>query len=126
MESYLGSLFNHGAILVNVFGWAVGDSANPFRTVAESDDSLAAYRKFLRGEKLNEAAPLPVRQTPQSELAAKIHTIQAALPAWIEAHGPSEVKPLMEKLDAALKAHRFDEAAKTADDILKLFADQHK
>jgi len=119
MEGYLGNLFNHGAVMVNVFGWGVGDSDNPFRKVAEGGNSLAAYRKFLRGEKLDEA-PLQAGQTPTAELPDKIHKIQAALPGWVEAHGPAQVKPLMEKLDAALKARRFDDASKLADEILKL------
>ena len=55
MEGYLGSLFNHGAVLVNVFGWGLGDESNPFRKIAEGSDALAAYRKFLDGEKLGEA-----------------------------------------------------------------------
>ena len=46
MEGCLGNLFNHGAVLVNVFGWGVGDRDNPFRKIAERDDALAAYRKF--------------------------------------------------------------------------------
>ena len=122
MEGYLGNLFNHGAILVNVFGWGVGNSANPFRRVAESQNALAAYRKFLRGEELREA-PLPILQIPPADLPDKIHKIQAALPGWISAHGAARVKPLMEKLDAALKDHRFDDAAKEADAILKLLSD---
>jgi hypothetical protein len=122
MEGYLGSLFNHGAVLVNVFGWGVGDAANPFRKVAEGDGSLAAYRKFLLGERLTEE---PARQMPASDLPGKIHSIQAGLPQWIEVHGPTQVRPLMEKLDAALKARQFDQATKTADEILKLL-EQHE
>jgi hypothetical protein len=121
MEGYLGSLFNHGAVLVNVFGWGVGDAANPFRKVA-GDGSLAAYRKFLLGERLTEE---PARQMPASDLPGKIHSIQAGLPQWIEVHGPTQVRPLMEKLDAALKARQFDQATKTADEILKLL-EQHE
>ena len=37
MESYLGNLFNHGAVLVNIFGWGVGDRGNPFRKIAEGE-----------------------------------------------------------------------------------------
>jgi hypothetical protein len=117
MESYLASLFNHGAVFVNIFGWGVGDDANPFRKVAEADTSLAVYRKFLNGEKLNEAP-----EFPPSDLPAKIHQIQAALPAWIQAHGASRVQPLMTNLDAALKARRFDEAQQIAGQILTLLS----
>ena len=54
MERYLGSLFNHGAVLVNIFGWGVGPESNPFRKIAESDSAIHAYRRFLRGEELAE------------------------------------------------------------------------
>jgi hypothetical protein len=122
MERYLGNLFNHGAVLVNIFGWGVGDSGNPFRMVAEGEESLGAYRKFLGGGKLAEE---PVRQRPSSDLPDKIHKIQSTLPAWIGVHGSAQMKPLMEKLDAAIKARQFSDAAKTADEILILL-EQHE
>ena len=49
MEGYLGNLFNHGAVMVKIFGWGLGDKDYPFRRIAESPDALAAYRKFLSG-----------------------------------------------------------------------------
>jgi len=54
VEAHLGGLFNNGAILVNLFGWGVGDADNPFRNAIENSDAIAAYRKFLRGEPLVE------------------------------------------------------------------------
>ena len=122
MEGYLGNLFNHGAVLVNIFGWRVGDSNNPFSKVAENDDALAAYRMFLSGEKLDEA-PMPAPQLPPADLPDKVHKIQEVLPSWIQSNGPSRVKPLMENLDSALKEQRFEDAAKTADEILKVVSD---
>ena len=116
MEGYLGNLFNHGAVLVNVFGWGIGDSTNPFRRIAESDKALAAYRKFLGGETLKEAP----QSSPTAGLPGKIQKIQAILPSWVEAHGPTDVKPLMEKLNAAIKAKRFDDADRLADEVLAL------
>ncbi len=85
-------------------------------------DSLAAYRKFLRGEKL---AELQAQEMLSTDLPSKIHRIQAALPQWVEVHGPMQVKPLMGKLNTALKARQFDQATKTADEILKLL-EQHE
>jgi hypothetical protein len=35
METYLARQFNHGAVLVNVFGWGIGEADNPFRIAAE-------------------------------------------------------------------------------------------
>jgi hypothetical protein len=118
MEFYLGNLFNHGAVLVNVFGWGVGDRDNPFRKNAEGEDALAAYRKFLRGEKLAEA-PLPIPAVPPAGLEEKVHRVQAALPGWIEKNGPARVKDDVEKLGKSLKEKRFEEAAEAADAILK-------
>ncbi|HBC58226.1 MAG TPA: hypothetical protein DCZ03_13790 [Gammaproteobacteria bacterium] len=47
METYLARSFNHGAALVTIFGWGIGDQSNPFRTVTEGSDALATYRRFL-------------------------------------------------------------------------------
>jgi hypothetical protein len=121
MEGYLGNLFNHGAQLVNVFGWGVGSFDNPFRRIAESDNAVDAYRKFLRGEQLAEA-PIPMPHIPPEDLPDKVRRIQEALPAYIGTNGSSKVAPLMEKLAGCLKKQQFDEAATTADEILKLIA----
>jgi hypothetical protein len=118
MEHYLGNLFNHGAVMVNVFGWGVGDKDNPFRKTAESDNAIAAYRKFLRGGKLDEA-PIPIPAVPPVDLAEKIHRVQAKLPGWIEKNGPAQVKANVERLDKLLKEKRFEEAAQAADAILR-------
>jgi hypothetical protein len=121
MEGYLGNLFNHGAQLVNVFGWGAGPVDNPFRKTAEGDNALAAYRKFLRGEQLTEA-PMAEPQFPPESLPGKVHKIQDALPGYISANGPAKVAPLMEKLQGALKGRQFNEAAKVADEILSLIS----
>ena len=118
MEAYLGNLFVHGAVLVNVFGWGVGDGNNPFRKIAENDGALAAYRKFLSGAALREA-PIPVPVLPPADLESKVHAIQAQLPGWIQTHGPSAVKDDLARLDAALREKRFDDAASAADALLK-------
>lgn len=54
MEPYLGDMFNHGAVLVNLFGWGVGDSNFPFRKATENAAAIGAYQKFIRGETLRE------------------------------------------------------------------------
>jgi hypothetical protein len=118
MEMYLGNLFNHGAVLVNIFGWGVGDQKNPFRKIAENDHALVAYRKFLRGEKLAEA-PIPIPAVPPEGLQEKVHKVQAMLPGWIEKNGPAKVKDNVERLGTFLKEKRFAEAAESADAILK-------
>jgi hypothetical protein len=46
MEIFLAKRFNHGATLVNIFGWGLGAN-NMFTNAAENNDAIAAYRKFL-------------------------------------------------------------------------------
>jgi hypothetical protein len=50
METYLARSFNHGATLVNLFGWGIGGTVvrnNPYHVATEAPDALATYRKFL-------------------------------------------------------------------------------
>ena len=126
METYLAETFNHGGTLVNVFAWGVGGEANrrmDFRVATEGEDALRAYRKFLRGEPLTEAALTPAFDP--ASLPAKVHRIQAALPDWIHKTGhQAQAEPLMQKLDAALKAHDFPEAERVADRVLELIASE--
>ena len=121
METYLAKMFNHGATLVNVYAWGIGGEANKnmsFRLVTEGEESLGAYRKFLRGDPLTEAQTETV--TLLERLPPKIHRIQNELPAWMQKTGDKEAAALMEELQAQLKARNFDEAEKTADAILKM------
>ena len=118
MEGYLGNLFNHGAVLVNVFGWDVGDYDNPFRRIAENSNALDAYRKFLGGEALQDE-PIAIPDIPPVGLADKIHKVQAKLPAWVQKNGPSLVEGYILQLDRAIKEKRFDAADKAANAILK-------
>ncbi len=124
METYLATMFNHGATLVNIFSWGVGGEANKqmdFRVVTEGEEALRAYRKFLRGERLVESPS--VTSSYLERLPAKIHRIQQELPAWIQKTGKQALaEPLMRQLDAALKASNFAEAEKSADSLLKLLA----
>jgi hypothetical protein len=120
METYLAQMFNHGAALVNIFGWGVGGetSANPFRAAAEAADSLAAYRKFLGGEVLVEGDYV------FPDLPARIHLIQTTLPSWIEQHPNrrSEIEPLILQLQQSIDDNNFEQASKTADEILAIIA----
>jgi hypothetical protein len=119
MEGYLGNLLNHGAVLVNIFGWGAGDENNPFRKIAESGDAVAAYRKFLRGEKLSEALiPGALAMFP-ANLQEKIHKVRTALPRWLKEHGSAQVQDDVEKLKQSVEEKRFDDAAAAADAILK-------
>ena len=54
-EQYLAAAYDNGAVFVNIFGW--GDGNDRFSGPATSPMAIAAYRKFLKGERLA-AAPL--------------------------------------------------------------------
>lgn len=117
MEAYLGDLFNHGAVLVNVFGWEIWDSSNPFRKIAEGSESIEAYQKFLRGEILNESVPV---QIPSSQFFPKMQKLQKDLPTYIQKSGPRKVSALYDSLNQALKAQHYTDAEKNIDEILKI------
>ncbi len=117
MEAYLGNLFNHGAVVVNIFGWGVGNANNPFRRVAENANAIAAYQKFFRGELLNETAE---EQIPSSEFFAKVQRLQKELPRYFSKNGRGEVGPLHDTLGQQLDARRFTDAEATIDALLKI------
>ena len=57
METYLGKMFNHRAVIVNIFSWGIGgerEKGNLFRRATENEEALSAYRKFLSGKALEE------------------------------------------------------------------------
>jgi hypothetical protein len=119
MEGYLGTLFNHGAVLVNVFGWGLGDESNPFRKIAEGPDALAAYRKFLDGGKLGEAHVPDLLSTLPANLRVKIQKVQAALPSWLQKHGPAQIQDNFDTLGQAMDDQRFNDAEKAVDAIIR-------
>ena len=87
MESYLARMFNHGAVMVNLFSWGIGGEAmrdNFFRRAIENPEALEAYAKFLRGDRLVESAPTGFSSEAFQE---KMHRIQEELPAWVQESG---------------------------------------
>ncbi len=121
-ETYLAWMFNHGAALVNIFGWGVGVKyENPFWKGADNPEAINAYRKFLRGQTLVEDMT-DLSEAVSGSLPNKIHQIQAALPGWIQNHPDrqSQIEPLMPQLEQAVKEGRLEDAQKVADKILRL------
>lgn len=53
-ETYLARSFNHGARLVDLFGGFQGEATGEFGRSTESEQAIAAYRKFLQGDPLVE------------------------------------------------------------------------
>ncbi len=119
MEGYLGSLFNHGAVLVNLFGWGLGEESNPFRKIAEGPDALVAYRKFLDGEKLGEIQVPDLLSTLPAYLRVKIQTVEAALPGWLPNHDPAQIQHNVDIRGQAIDDQKFSDAEKAIDAILE-------
>ena len=121
METYLGRMFNHGAVLVNIFSWGIGGERmkdNFFRRATENPEALAAYAKFLRGEPLIESAPTGFSS---EAFQAKMRRIQTELPDWVRKSGQqARVQPLTKKLAALVKERKWQAADKLADEILGL------
>ncbi len=121
METYLGRLFKHGAVMVNVFSWGIGGEAqrnNFFRKATENPEALAAYARFLRGETLVLSANTGFSA---ANLQAKMQRIQAELPAWIHESGKqAQAAALMEKMNLLVKEKKWQEVDKVADQVLGL------
>jgi hypothetical protein len=122
METYLGRVFNHGGVLVNLFSWGIGGEAqrktNFFRLATENPEALGAYAKFLRGEKLVESAATGFSS---EAFQVKMRWIQAELPSWVQKSGKqAQVKPLTDKLMTLIKEKKWQDADKAADEVLTL------
>jgi hypothetical protein len=127
MQTYLAKMFNHGAVMVNIFSWGMGGEAHKddmFRRATENAEAVSDYRKFLSG------APLQERSKAAGEFSLvkfreKIHAIQVQVPKWIErTRRPDLVQPMMVKLDQSIKENRWQDADKMADQIVNLVADK--
>ena len=122
METYLGRMFNHGAVMTNIFSWGIGGEANRdnfFRKATENPEALAAYAKFLRAEELVESAV----GFSSEAFQAKMRRIQRELPTWVQQSGQqAKVQPLIRKLEACIKDRKWQEADKVADERLLLMS----
>jgi hypothetical protein len=121
METYLGRMFNHGAVMVNIFAWGIGGEAmrdNFFRRAAENPEALAAYAKFLRHAPLVESAPTGFSSEAFRD---KMRRIQKELPEWVQRSGKqAQAMPLIQRLQALIKDRKWLEADKVADELLAL------
>jgi hypothetical protein len=121
METYLGRVFNHGGVLVNVFSWGIGGEAqrnNFFRRSTENPEALGAYAKFLRGEPLVESA---AQGFSGPGFQDKMHRIQAELPGWVQKSGrQTQAMPLIKNIQALIKDRKWQEADRVSDELLTL------
>ena len=129
MEDYLGRAFNHGAVLVNLYGAFGAQRDSVFARASESPEAIGAYRKFLSGVKLAEGREeFPGRGKARSarstdgRLYAKTREINTELPKWVSnhPHRRNAIESLLPKLDASMRAGDELEAEKVADKILML------
>ena len=129
METYLGRMFNHGAVLVNIFSWGMGGEPlrgkNMFRIVTESTEAIAAYRKFLAGKHLVEDPQSPLTMNPFrakiEELRKKTKIIFQKLPGWVKATGKrDQAEAMAKRLEKFVADGNPQEANRTADEILRL------
>lgn len=121
-EEYLGGLVNHGASLVNIFAWQ--DTTSGYGRSTRSKDAVAAYQKFLKGERLSEErqAGSSVSDRSSWDLQTKIKRIQELAPAWLQRSSANQAKgaPLLQQLERYTKAGRALDAERVADEILDL------
>jgi hypothetical protein len=118
MEDYLARMFNHGAVLTNVFGWNIGDKANIFRRATESDGALGAYRKFLRGARLDEKPLAQSYRGGPSALQNRVWALPGLIDRYIKTGGdPRLIQSRVRKLEQNLKDGRLDAIKEELDQI---------
>jgi hypothetical protein len=119
-ESYLAWHYNHGASLVAINTGATGKEL-PARLEksAFGPEAVAAYRKFLKGEKLQEK-PISA-DLPQMRIRRKMETLQAGFRRWQKAgRDPAPIGRFVEeRLPALLQANKLDEADALLDEAIK-------
>jgi hypothetical protein len=119
-ESYLGWHYNHGAVLVAINTGATGTEL-PARLEqsAYGPEALAAYRKFLNGEQLQEKPISP--DLPQMRIRSKMEALQAGFRRWQAAgRDPAPIGRFVEeRLPALLQANKLAEAEAVLDEALK-------
>lgn len=118
MHDYLARMFNHGAAMTNVFGWGIGDKENVFRRATEGDEAVEAYRKFLRGDRLDET---PLAQSYRRSDSV-LQTLMRALPGRIESYRSAGgdlrlIQPQIKRLEENMHDGRFDAMKQELDSI---------
>jgi hypothetical protein len=123
METYLGRMFNNGAILVNIFSWGVGppdSKRNPFRVPTEGPDAIAGYRLFLSGATLREE---PSQPFSLSAFQQKLQEIQSRLPQWVQrTQRQHDAQTIMRRLEGHINSGDLASADQVADEALSLLA----
>jgi hypothetical protein len=121
-EMFLSWHFNHGATVMVI---NTADTSAGGQVIAKSiwwPESIAAYKKFLSGQPLSEAAAISGKASAFQEFQAKVAKIQANLPAYLQAHPADQAKltALADQLAKYQTAEDYESANQTADAILKI------
>jgi hypothetical protein len=123
METYLGRMFNHGAVMVNIFSWGLrpkDSKRNPFYVPTEGPEAIASYRLFLSGEALREVPPQPFSLAAFQE---KLQRIQSQLPQWVQrTQRQRDAQAIMSRLEGHIKSGNLASADQVADEVLWLLA----
>jgi hypothetical protein len=121
METYLASMFNHGAAITNLFGWGIGDRRNPFRESTEDPASLQAYRKFLRGESLAEQTVSESPDRSKEMLRDRIRALPPKIEAYARAGGDMrKVEPKAKEMDGFLDRGDLVNVERVLNEILAI------
>jgi hypothetical protein len=123
-ESYLGWHYNHGAAVVAINTGATGTELPALlEKSAFSPQALAAYRKFLQGETLQEKPVSP--DLPILRIRRKMETLQAGFRKWQAAgRDPAPIARFVEeRLPALMQANKLPEAEAVIDEALKRLND---
>jgi hypothetical protein len=118
MQDYLARMFNHGATLTTVFGWGIGDSGNAFRRASESEEAVAGYRAFLRGEHLKEKPLAESYRSGLSSLQSRMRALPGLIQRFIRGGGDMRlIEPRANRLQQDMKDGRLDDMKKELDVI---------
>jgi hypothetical protein len=118
MQDYLARMFNHGAVLTNVFGWNIGDRDNPFRRATEGEDAVAAYRKFLRGARLEERPLAESYRAARSGLQGRMRALHGLIENYVHSGGDlGLIQPRLKRLEENMRDGLLDAMKRELDQI---------
>ena len=100
METYLGRMFNHGAVMTNIFSWGMGGEAMRnkfFRRRPRIPKRWPPMPNSCGIETLVESAAAVFRPRPSSPRCAGF---RRSFPAWVQESGQhAKAAPLAQKLE---------------------------
>lgn len=125
-ETYLGWHYNHGCVLVGVNMGATGeDLPRRLWDSAFGKEAIAAYHKFLTGQRLVEK-PLS-GDHPQLRIQAKMKRVAMGIERWHRSgKDPSAVGKLMEGARPLSDAGKLAELEKVVDRALEMLDETEK